>query len=373
MVPGGVHLSLRPVDEDAKRWNRLGLFEPDVEGAEIRLALLRYLSARGATDNDLAGNAANLPPLVTELRLRRPRLSLGQVSDRSGMAIEVGEQIARAAGFVVSPDQPLFTERDVEVFELAQVAVDMFGLEPTLQSARVIAGALAQIADTAMTNFGQNIGPALTAQHASELAMAEATDAANALLFDGLPTVLAALFFHACEDAIRRTATSGASATSDLTVGFLDLVGSTALAQHLGAEALGVLMSGFERHAAEVVASADGRVVKMIGDEVMFVTSSALSACTVALELAEWVDAHPALPRLRGALAAGHLVRGYGDYYGPVVSTAARAVKLAEPGTILTTSQVREQIESGDVLFEPVGERALRGLDQPVALFRLRR
>src|SRR5207302_3377246 len=125
-----------------------------------------------------------------------------------------------------------------------------------------------------------------------------------------------------------RTATSGAATTSDLTVGFLDLVGSTALAERLAADELGALISEFERDATERVTAVDGRVVKMIGDEVMFVTNDATAACTVALEIAEQVEAHPVLPRLRGSLAAGGLVRGYGDYYGPVVNTAARAVKI---------------------------------------------
>ena len=115
------------------------------------------------------------------------------------------------------------------------------------------------------------------------------------------------------------------------------------------------------------------RVVKMIGDEVMFVVSDAFAACRVALELARRVEEHPALPLLRGALASGDLVRGYGDYYGPVVNGAARAVKLAEPGTILATEGVRQRTDSAAIDFEPFGERHLRGIDRPVRLFRLNR
>src|SRR5450759_5163983 len=69
----------------------------------------------------------------------------------------------------------------------------------------------------------------------------------------------------------------------------------------------------------------------------MFVTIDAHAACTVALELAERVERHAVLPRLRGGLAAGPLVRGYGDYYGPIVNTAARAAKFAAPGSVLVT------------------------------------
>ncbi|HEV3132461.1 MAG TPA: adenylate/guanylate cyclase domain-containing protein, partial [Acidimicrobiales bacterium] len=371
--PIGVTYRLREVDEDAQRWARLGWYEEAATGSEDRLAVLRYLTGRGATDDDLARNIGDLPALVNELRLRRPRLSLEEVAERSGLTIDVAELVARAAGFVLHRDGEQFVASDVEVFELARSAVEMFGLEPTLQFTRVTASALAQIADAAMTNFGQNVAPALEARHAGELAVAEATDAATGLLLVGVPAILNSLFFHACETAVRRVVTSGASVTSDLTVGFLDLVGSTALAERLGAEELGALISTFEREAAEVVADADGRVVKMIGDEVMFVVSDAFAACRVALELARRVEEHPALPLLRGALASGDLVRGYGDYYGPVVNGAARAVKLAEPGTILATEGVRQRTDSAAIDFEPFGERHLRGIDRPVRLFRLNR
>ena len=364
------------MQDDAQRWVALGFYAPDGPGSEDRLAVLRFLTARGATAEDLGRCIVEdtLPALASELRRRQPRLSLRQVAEGSSTPIDVATQIARAAGFVgADPDQEQFLTHDVEVFQTAAAAVEMFGLESTLQFSRVAAAAMAQIADAAMTNFGQSVGPALDVQRAGELARAEAIDAATAMLLDAVPPILTKLFFHACEAAIRRTATSGAAATSELTVGFLDLVGSTGLAERLAADELGALISGFERDAIERVTAVDGRVVKMIGDEVMFVTTDATAACAVALDIAEQVEAHPVLPRLRGGLAAGGLVRGYGDYYGPVVNTAARAVKLAEPGAIIVTDEVRQRAESPALTFEPQGEAVLRGFDRPVTLFRLRR
>jgi adenylate cyclase len=105
----------------------------------------------------------------------------------------------------------------------------------------------------------------------------------------------------------------------------------------------------------------------------MFVTTDATAACTVALELAERVERHAVLSRLRGGLAAGPLVRGYGDYYGPIVNTAARAAKLADPGTVLVTDVVRDRAQSDELSFEPFGEHVLRGFDASVALFELER
>jgi adenylate cyclase len=351
------------------------LYDPEAPGSEDRLAVLQFLTARGATTDDLRRGIADdsLSALPSELRRRQTRVSLRQVAERSGIPLQVAALIAQAAGFVVADhEEGLFLPNDVEIFQLGAVGIEMFGLESTLQFARVAAAALAQIADAALTNFGQNVAPALEAEHASELVRVEASDAATALLLDGVPPLLGKLFFHACEAAIRRSLTSGTGATSDLTVGFLDLVGSTALAERPAPDEYGALISGFERDAVGRVTAVDGRVVKMIGDEVMFVVADANAACTVALEIAEHVDAHPVLPRLRGALAAGALVRGYGDFYGPVVHVAARAVKLAEPGAILVTHEVLRRSASTTFTFEALGEFVLRGLARPEALFRLR-
>jgi adenylate cyclase len=111
----------------------------------------------------------------------------------------------------------------------------------------------------------------------------------------------------------------------------------------------------------------------MLGDEVMFVSTDAAAACEVALDLADWVEQHPVLGRLHGGIAAGDLVRGYGDYYGPIVNTAARATKVAEPGCVLVTAAVRERAPSPALTFETVGEHQLRGIDATVELFRLNR
>ncbi|HSS11927.1 MAG TPA: hypothetical protein VLL25_18710, partial [Acidimicrobiales bacterium] len=88
---------------------------------------------------------------------------------------------------------------------------------------------------------------------------------------------------------------------------------------------------------------------------------------------ADWVEHHPVLGRLRGALAAGNLARGYGDYYGPIVNIAARATKLAEPGVILVTALVRDRASRSGLSFEPIGEHVLRAIDTPLALFQLNR
>jgi adenylate cyclase len=363
------------VEDDAAGWATLGLYDPDACFADDRLATLRYLTERGATTDDLqAGVAAgNLPSVMAELARRRPGATLDELADRHGVSLPQARQLLRAAGLGdPAPDDASFVDADVDTFRLGAAAVELFGLESTLQTTRVIGASLANIADAAVTNFGQTVG-ADGAPPGRELALAEAAELANTLLYEAVPAVLGALFVHHADAASRRALVTGSAETSDLTVGFLDLVGSTGLAERLSAGGLGRAISGFERDATEQLTACDGRVVKTIGDEVMFVGTDAAQACHVALDLAAQVADDAVLPRLRGALAAGPLVRGYGDYYGPIVTTAARAVKLAEPGDVLVTAEVRRRAESPALAFESVGEHRLRGFDQPVALFRVQR
>jgi class 3 adenylate cyclase len=67
-------------------------------------------------------------------------------------------------------------------------------------------------------------------------------------------------------------------------------------------------------------------------------------------------------------------VRGYGDYYGPEVTVAARIVRLAEPGRVVVTAAVARAADSAGVLhFEDAGPARLRGFEAPVALFTVER
>jgi adenylate cyclase len=110
----------------------------------------------------------------------------------------------------------------------------------------------------------------------------------------------------------------------------------------------------------------NARVVKTIGDAVMFVASSPLDACRVALDIVDDVDHHPVLTRARGAVAFGDLLGRDGDFFGPIVNLAARATKVAEPGQVITTSAT--PAESGLALHS-IGAHPLRGVAAPTDLF----
>jgi class 3 adenylate cyclase len=128
----------------------------------------------------------------------------------------------------------------------------------------------------------------------------------------------------------------------------------------------------FEETAHEVATARDGRVVKLIGDEVMFVTLEARAACDIALTLVEHFCCDRSITP-RGGLATGDiLVRG-GDYYGPVVNLAARLAELAVPKELLATAEVAAEAGASGLRFGPAGKRLLKGFDEPVAVLAVER
>ena len=131
------------------------------------------------------------------------------------------------------------------------------------------------------------------------------------------------------------------------------------------------MLTSFDQLASDAILEGGGRFVKLIGDEAMFVATDPSAACEIALDLAARLSAHPRLPQGRGAVAAGDILARDGDYFGPVVNLAARAVKLADPGCVLVSGDLARQ--ASRFRFRDAGAQRLDGFDDPVELFRLER
>jgi adenylate cyclase len=253
-------------------------------------------------------------------------------------------------------------------------AIEFFGEAATTEFTRSIGVALGSVADSAMAVFGINVVERFDERGVSEVDRARTSVAASQMLAQQVPLVLEALFMHHVEVASQRAlASEGVTAhTSRLAVGFVDIIESTALVQRLPPEVLARAIGAFEQHGIEIVGSRHGRVVKTLGDEVMYVTSDVGAACDIALALRDRMADDEQIDGVRGAIAFGALVRGYGDFYGPDVNAAARAVKAAEPDTIVVTGAVREAVDEGFV-FTSIGAHELRGFAEPIELFAVER
>jgi adenylate cyclase len=148
-------------------------------------------------------------------------------------------------------------------------------------------------------------------------------------------------------------------------VGFADLVSFTRLSRQLSEEELAGLVSVFEANAADTVAYGGGRLIKTLGDEIMFAADSPARAARIALDLLALMRRTEAVPELRIGVAYGHVVQRNGDIYGTTVNLAARLTAMAEPDQIVIDPELAAALV-GDPAFEvaPIGVRMVRGLGE---------
>lgn len=123
-------------------------------------------------------------------------------------------------------------------------------------------------------------------------------------------------------------------------IGFADLSGFTALSHAMPLDALSELLTEFADTASDVVHEHGGRVVKLIGDAVMWVCADAGRLADTALHLARHPDAVRVGIGVRSAIAFGWALAMDGDYFGDPVNLAARLVAVAEPGQALAAGDV---------------------------------
>ena len=129
-------------------------------------------------------------------------------------------------------------------------------------------------------------------------------------------------------------------------VGFADLVSYTSLSRRMNERTLAQLVQRFEAKSAEIISIGGGRLVKTIGDEVLYVAETPQAGAQIALSLCRELGADELLPETRGAVVWGRLLSRLGDIYGPTVNLAARLTSLAEPGTVLTDANTANTLRN---------------------------
>ncbi|WP_258723923.1 adenylate/guanylate cyclase domain-containing protein [Cellulomonas sp. NS3] len=170
-------------------------------------------------------------------------------------------------------------------------------------------------------------------------------------------------------------------------VGFADMVSFTRRTAGLGSTDLSDFVQRFETAARDVVTSAGGRVVKTIGDAVLFVADDVATGAQVALGLARVLGGELDIERERGAgglaegargvtpvrvgFVWGRLLSRFGDVFGEPVNLAARLTDIADPSSVLTDPRTAAMLEGDDrFVAESQPERELEGLGvvRPVLL-----
>ena len=228
-----------------------------------------------------------------------------------------------------------------------------------------------RIAEAAVAVYVQGPEEQLRRRHASAAECARANMLATELALD-LGVGLAPVFRHHMRQTVarQRVIQEGVSRRelARLAIGFVDLVGSTTLQAGLDPRALAEQVRRFESRAFDVIVGGGGRLVKFIGDEIMFAAVDPAAGVRIVADLVAAFSDDGTQPR--GGLVFGEVLFRHGDYYGPMVNLAARLVDAAIPGETLVDGSVVAQAGE-DATFEPAGRRMLKGFDEPVAVWSL--
>ncbi len=363
------------VSDSTATWIAARLYDPAAPNAAERLELLQWTEAHGATLEQMqaACIAGQLSSLVGDLSLRPGRLhTLLDVAAMIGMEPALMNDVRRAAGLpAVLIDVAVLADDDVRMLELFHVADAFFSRDELLRLATVMGSAMRRIADAAGEMFLRDVeAPLKVGDSHRDLEMAKA-NLAGIELARSATGVFAPMFLAHLQLSTERTRTARSDSedydTVPLAVGFVDLSGFTEMSVSLPPAELRNLIVDFEGRANGIVGDHDGRIVKLIGDEVMFSAIDGTSACAIASAL---TAAAPAGTSARGGVAFGAVIASGGDLYGPIVNLASRLADIAVPGEVLVNEAIADNVPTRD--FEPAGRRQLKGFVEPVRLWSLR-
>lgn len=266
-----------------------------------------------------------------------------EVAERSGVPAARATALWRALGFATAADDDaVFTDGDVHALRVADSLIQAGIIDPALAiaSARMIGQHMSRLAE-------------------SQVLMLRDVVAANPELAD--ERQLGRLVEHLAPDLEQlqdfvwrrhlaaysvRTLVSSDEDIDERrqVVGFADMVGFTSLTRRSTEAELVAVVDRFDALAAEVVADNHGRIVKMLGDEVLFVADSPTEGAEIALRLLARAGRDPGVPSLRAGLALGRVLSRFGDVYGSVVNIASRLTGIARPGTVLVDRELSEAL-----------------------------
>lgn len=265
------------------------------------------------------------------------RAGIDGIAEQIGGDPDLLRKLWLALGFTEeAADMTALSAAETEAAKVFVTAGDVMDEDALIAAARVVGQAMSRLADweaEQLLRLREDLGDQIPADY----------------LVEALSQVQTMIWQRHLRDAMAREVDAVPEHETELVAGFADLVGYTALSRRLSLSQLAELLDVFEERAYAVITEHDGRVVKTLGDAVMFTTPDPVAAALIALDLQEIDradDGDSLLPPLRIGLARGSVLQRAGDVYGEPVNIAARLVGLARSGTILVDTRVAEMLET---------------------------
>jgi adenylate cyclase len=350
------------------------------EARAERLALLEQLAEEGVPLAELqrttaTGTVIFLP--ADRVIVGPERYTAAEVAERSGVEIDFLIAARRAMGLPIpESDEALYTEAELESAARTLVAREAgISDEEILELLRVLGRGLSQAAESLRAlPLKLVLEPGMSERDLASR-YGEAAAQLYPLVDPLISNVLALHLRHTAQSEVISALERGGGqlpGSREVAICFADLVGFTRLGEEVPPEELGHLAVRLEALAAEA-AQPPVRLVKTIGDAAMLASPEPQPLLRSALDLIDAADAEGEdFPQLRAGAAVGRALPRAGDWFGRPVNLASRITAIARPGSVLAEREVRESARHA-YGWSFAGERRLRGIREPVALYRARR
>jgi adenylate cyclase len=326
-------LAITPLDPERtiELWRSLGFPDPPADAvfftdADVEiLGILADLIDTGATEPDL------LVQITRVAGQAMARFAAAQVE----LLMERSADLTEAVASQVAAERAEAAEGDAAAAETWKPSEDAATLELPAIDAPDVANDLDETPE---------VDPEVRRRVAAVLLDDPAT-LASVMVVERVPKLLEYVWQrHMQASARNRLLHGGPDTSTTLAIGFADLVGFTSLSQQISAADLAEVLDRFERIAYDIVAGLGGRIVKMIGDEVMFSVDDPRRAVEVGMRLAATYRDDDELSDVRVGLSWGPVLQREGDCFGPVVNRASRVVNIAFPGSVVVSDELHELI-----------------------------
>ena len=136
--------------------------------------------------------------------------------------------------------------------------------------------------------------------------------------------------------------------SAPLAIGFADIVGFTRRTAEMEPRKFIRYIHDYETKTRHIVTRNGGRVVKMVGDAVLFITENIEAGVHIALELADAESNAEAETPMRVGIVWGRVLQRFGDVFGTRVNLASRLAAKAEPNTLLVDQNTATLLSDDD-------------------------
>ena len=362
---------------DLEGYQAAGLYDPSSPRADERRRLLEFLESEGCSleEMTLAHSRGRLFALAGDRRVRPlvGLVSMNEAAEALGAEVDVIARAWRTLGLVVGGlDAPLLSPADIETLRTFLDVGAFLDEETALGLARVAGAAIARITEAESSAMRSGMKALDVGVSGDDVVTAKAFSLATQLV-PRVGAMLDAIHRHHLEATRIHFEGIGGEVEDRAArcgVGFADLSGFTRLSQQLPLGELSEVLSVFEVTATDTVQAGGGRIVKFLGDAVMWVARDPDALVRIASDLAHHPKAAEADIDVRAGVDFGLVLAQDGDYFGVPVNLASRLVAIAEPGQVLGTAGLVDVL-SGDWQAAPGEPTTVRGFDDPVTPYLL--